>query len=535
MAFALAHTRALLGLEAPLVAVEVHLSGGLPRTSLVGLPAAAVRESKDRVRAALVASDFQYPNGRVVINLGPADLPKEGGRFDLPIALGILAASGQLPAELLAEVEVVGELSLNGGVQPVRGAVSCAVAARDSGRGLLLPAGNAREAAFARAARLFPVSHLAQARDHLLGTPPIEPFSAPVPASRPIAAVPDLSDVRGQETAKRALEVAAAGGHHLLMVGPPGTGKTMLATRLPGLLPPMSESQALETMAIYSARRLERDPGAWRERPFRAPHHTTSAAGLAGGGAPPRPGEISLAHHGILFLDELAELGRPILDVLREPLESGRITIVRAACQAEFPARFQLVAAMNPCPCGYLGDGTERCRCLAEAIRRYQARVSGPLIDRFDLHLPMVREPPRTGTGGSAEETGGAVEPSAAGKAGGASETRAEGTGPAAAWERTSERVRTRVAAACEIQVARGGKLNRDLDPAEISRLCPLPPDARSLLQAATRRLALSERAVQRVLRVTRTIADLEASERPHTGHLAEALAYRGLDRFRLG
>ena len=518
MTFALARTRALLGLEAPLVSVEVHLSGGLPRTSLVGLPAAAVRESKDRVRAALVASGFQYPNGRIVINLGPADLPKEGGRFDLPIALGILAASGQLPAERLGEVEVVGELSLNGAVRPVRGAVSCAVAACASGRGLLLPAGNAREAAFARAAKLFPVSHLAQARDHLLGTPAIEPFRAPVQESRP-AEGPDLAEVRGQETAKRVLEVAAAGGHHLLMVGPPGTGKTMLATRLPGLLPPMGEPQALETMAIYSARRLERGPAAWRQRPFRAPHHSTSAAGLAGGGAPPRPGEISLANHGVLFLDELAEFGRAILDMLREPLESGRITIVRAACQAEFPARFQLVAAMNPCPCGYLGDGTERCRCVPEAVRRYQARVSGPLVDRFDLHLPMVREP----------------LPEAGGRRGGDGPSPgAEDKAPPAGPVRTSEGVRARVAAACEVQFARAGKLNRDLDPAETSRYCPLGPSARSLLHAAVRRLALSERAVQRVLRVTRTIADLAAIERPETNHLAEALAYRGLDRFSL-
>ena len=523
MAFALARTRALLGLAAPPVSVEVHLSGGLPRTSLVGLPAAAVRESKDRVRAALVASDFQYPNGRIVINLGPADLPKEGGRFDLPIALGILAASGQLPAERLGEVEVVGELSLNGAIRPVRGAVSCAVAACEAGRGLLLPAGNAREAAFARAATLFPVSHLAQARDHLLGAPAIEPFRAPAPEPRPIEA-PDLMDVNGQETAKRALEVAAAGGHHLLMVGPPGTGKTMLATRLPGLLPPMTEAQALETMAIYSARRMERDPAEWRQRPFRAPHHSTSAAGLAGGGAPPRPGEISLANHGLLFLDELAEFGRSILDMLREPLESGRITIVRAACQAEFPARFQLVAAMNPCPCGYLGDGTERCRCLPEAVRRYQARVSGPLIDRFDLHLPMVREP-RSEAGGRPRPGGGD---------GGRTDAGGRAARAAAPAPRTSERVRARVAAAGALQLARTGKLNRDLDPAETARYCPLAPAARALLEAATRRLALSERAVQRVLRVARTIADLEAIGRPDAIHLAEALACRGLDRFHL-
>ena len=512
MAFALARTRALLGLEAPLVAVEVHLSGGLPRTSLVGLPAAAVRESKDRVRAALVASDFQYPNGRVIINLGPADLPKEGGRFDLPIALGILAASGQIPAERLAEVEVVGELSLNGTVQPVRGAVSCAVAARESSRGLILPAGNAREAAFARAATLFPVSHLAEARCHLLGAPAIEPFSAPVPDPQPIEA-PDLEDVRGQETAKRVLEIAAAGGHHVLMVGPPGTGKTMLANRLPGLLPPMSEAEALETMAIYSARRLERDPAVWRQRPVRAPHHTISAVGLVGGGVPPRPGEISLANHGLLFLDELAEFGRSILDVLREPLESGRVAIVRAACEAEFPARFQLVAAMNPCPCGYLGDGTERCRCLREAVRRYQTRVSGPLIDRFDVHLAMVREASDTPAGHGGPD--------------------ARRRGPSTV-RRTTSAVRERVAAAYAIQIDRGGRLNRDLAPAETDRCCPLDSDAQSLLRAATRRFALSERAVQRVLRVARTIADLEGGERPRADQIAEALAYRGLERFSL-
>ncbi len=523
MAFALVRTRALLGLDAPSVAVEVHLSGGLPRTSLVGLPAAAVRESKDRVRAALLASDFRYPNGRVVIHLGPADLPKEGGRFDLPIALGILAASGQIPPERLDALEVAGELSLNGEVQPVRGAVSCAVAARAAGRGLLLPTGNVREAAYARGAVLFPVSHLGQARDHVLGAPAIEPFAAPAPecggGARLPPSGPDLSDVRGQEVPKRALEVAAAGGHHLLMAGPPGTGKTMLASRLPGLLPPMGEDQALETMAIYSARRLERGPAAaWRERPFRSPHHTTSAAGLVGGGAPPRPGEISLAHHGVLFLDELAEFGRPILDVLREPIESGRVTIVRAACQAEFPARFQLVAAMNPCPCGYLGDGTDRCQCLPDAVRRYRSRVSGPLLDRFDLHLPMVREPPDTGGDGAGPGAG-------AGAGSG---------GEGGAGARTTERVRARVLAAYERQIERAGKLNRDLGPGETLRYCPLDPDARSLLNDAAARLALSERAVQRVLRVARTVCDLDGGGDPGAAEVAEALAYRRLDRFLL-
>ena len=520
MAFALARTRALLGLDAPPVSVEVHLSGGLPRTSLVGLPAAAVRESKDRVRAALVASDFRYPDGRVVINLGPADLPKEGGRFDLPIALGILAASGQLPAERLADVEVVGELSLNGLVQPIRGAVSCAVAARDSARGLILPAGNAREAAFARSATVFPVSSLREAQDHLSGEMIIEPFCAPVPPSSTREA-PDLAEVRGQEIAKRALEIAAAGGHHVLMVGPPGTGKTMLANRLPGLLPPMTEAEALETMSIYSARRMERDPAAWRERPFRAPHHTTSAVGLAGGGVPPRPGEISLANHGLLFLDELGEFGRSILDVLREPVESGRVTIVRAACQASFPARFQLVAAMNPCPCGYLGDGTERCRCLPEAVRRYQARVSGPLIDRFDLHLPLVREPPVGVDDGEGVHLASGTGRKDGGDRGGCA-------------ARGSTAVRARVAAACELQIARAGKLNRDLGPAELARHAPLDRDAQSLLYAATRKLALSERAMQRVHRVARTISDLAGEDPPGVGHVAEALAYRGLERFRL-
>lgn len=516
MAFALVRTRALLGLEAPFVSVEVHLSGGLPRTSLVGLPAAAVRESKDRVRAALLASNFQYPNGRVVINLGPAELPKEGGRFDLPIALGILAASGQIPPERLDGVEVLGELSLNGTVQPVRGAISCAVAARGAGNDLILPADNVREAGYARDARLFPVSCLEEARDHLLGTPAIAPHAAPVPESCPGDA-PDLADVRGQEMAKRAIEVAAAGGHHLLMVGPPGTGKTMLATRLPGLLPPMSEAQALETMAVYSARRMEREPTRWRERAFRAPHHTTSAVGLAGGGSPPLPGEISLAHHGLLFLDELAEFGRSILDVLREPLESGRITIVRAGYQAKFPARFQLVAAMNPCPCGYLGDGTDRCRCLPDAVRRYQTRVSGPLLDRFDLHLSMVREE---------SSLDAALSSAADAPACGAPAT-ATGT-----W--SSAKVRERVVAAHALQMERAGCLNRDLEPAALARHCPLGADARALLHAATRRLALSERAVQRVLRVSRTLADLAGRELPDSDELAEALAYRGLERFTL-
>ncbi len=497
MTTATLHTRARLGIEAPPVTVEVHLSNGLPALSIVGLPEAAVRESKDRVRSALLNSGLEFPARRITVNLAPADLPKEGGRFDLPIALGILAASGQLPIAALEGMEYLGELALTGALRPVAGLLPAAIACARAGRSLLAPAGNATEAGLCRGLELRVADHLLQVCGHLHGSAPLPPHVAEAPRAR-AAAAPDLAEVRGQERARRALEVAAAGGHNLLMVGPPGSGKTMLASRLPGILPPLTEEEALELSAIRSLTGHGLDLSDWGRRPFRCPHHTASAVALVGGGSHPRPGEISLAHHGVLFLDELPEYDRRVLEVLREPLETGRVCISRAHSQVEYPAAFQLVAAMNPCPCGHLGE--DRCRCTPDQVRRYRSRLSGPLLDRIDLHLEVPAVPHR------------------------------ELMGQAAPGE-SSAQVRRRVMAARARQLHRAGRANARLDAAAVARYCRLDQECQALLCSAAERLHLSARATHRVLKVARTIADLEESDRIAPPHLAEALGYRSLDR----
>ena len=496
MSLAIVYSRAQVGVSAPLVTVEVHLANGLPAFSIVGLPETEVKESKDRVRAAILNSRFEFPARRITVNLAPADLPKEGGRFDLPIALGVLAASQQIPSATLAQYEFAGELALTGGLRAVRGALSSALAVRNAGRTLVLPRANAAEAALVRDAHIHGIEHLLQATALLHGElpPPLEP---PQPTAG--TPQPDLAEVRGQHAAKRALEIAAAGAHHILFIGPPGTGKSMLAARLPGILPPLEEDEALESAAVHSIG-VGFDPQNFRTRPYRAPHHTASSVALVGGGAQPRPGEISLAHHGVLFLDELPEFDRRALEVLREPLEAGVVNISRAAQQARFPARFQLVAAMNPCPCGYAGDPSGRCRCTADQVRTYRNRISGPLLDRIDLHVEVPALP---------------------------SDVLLKPDGPRA---ETSAEVAARVRAARERQRARG-LLNRDLSGASLDTHCALNEATQTLLLEAGRRFGLSARAHHRVLRLARTIADLAEKDTLEVNHLAEALRYRCLDR----
>jgi len=493
MSLALVASRALAGIDAPEVSVEVHLGPGLPGFHIVGLPEAAVREAKDRVRAALNHARFDFPMRRITVNLAPADLPKDSSRFDLPIALGILGASGQLEREALAGYEFAGELSLSGELRAVRGAFAMALGAKRRARAFVLPAQNADEAKLAGHAQVLPARSLLEVCAHLAGEAAIEPRPTPPRAARRPG--PDLSDVKGQSGAKRALEVAAGGGHGLLMVGPPGTGKSMLAARLAGLLPPMSEADALEAAAVQSVSRQGFDVARWGERPLRAPHHSASSRAIVGGGNPPRPGEISLAHGGVLFLDELPEFPRDALEALREPLETGMVAIARAAQAAKFPARFQLVAAMNPCACGYLGHPNGRCRCTPEQVERYHAKLSGPLLDRIDLRVVVPALEHDEILGAPAGEASAAV--------------------------------RARVDAAHRRQLERQGRSNARLGPAAIERCCALDAAGRRLLGDAHRRLGLSARATHRVLGVARTIADLAASPAIGVEHLAEAIQYR--------
>ena len=500
MSLAVAYSRALAGLSAPQVSVEVHLANGLPAFTLVGLPDTEVKESRERVRAALLQSSFDFPSRRITVNLAPADLPKESGRFDLPLAIALLAAAGQLPADELAGYELAGELGLNGQLRPVRGALAMVNAARCSGRAFILPRESATEAALVQGVCIYAADTLADVCAHLSGVRRLLPLDVPeLPLDS--GAYLDLAEVRGQGSAKLALELAAAGGHSLLMQGPPGTGKSMLAARLAGILPPMSQDEALESAAVQSLATQGFDLSRWRIRPYRSPHHTASAVALVGGGSDPRPGEISLAHRGVLFLDELPEYDRKVLEVLREPLESGEIHISRAARQVVYPARFQLLAAMNPCPCGFLGHARKVCRCTPEQVIRYRAKISGPLLDRFDLMVEV----------GSL--TLDELQSLPAGEG--------------------SQRVRERVAIARERQLVRQGKTNAELSSTEISQFCPLSSADTTLLNQVLEKLDLSARAYYRVLRVARTLADLDGQTVPERKHLLQAVQFRrGLAAF---
>lgn len=492
MSFSKIYTRGLLGLHAPLIEVEVHVSQGLPSLTIVGLAEAAVRESKDRVRSAIINSGFQFPTKRLTINLAPADLPKDGSRLDLPIALGILIASGQLPENCTEDFEFIGELALDGHVRPISGALTLAMACQQAQHKIVLPQDNSQDISHLPNLECYPVSHLKEVCEHFLGNTKLSQVQSSS-RSNDMPYKFDLADVKGQLRPRRALEIAAAGGHSLLFKGPPGTGKTLLASRLPSILPPLSTQETLEVASIYS---ISNTPHIFGQRPFRAPHHTASAIALVGGGSHPKPGEITLSHLGVLFLDELPEFDRKVLEVLRQPLESKEIIISRAARQITYPANFQLIAAMNPCPCGYAFNQDSCCQCSRESIKRYQNRISGPLLDRIDLHIDV---PPL-----KAQEL----------------------QDPTPAEDSTT--VRQRVIYAYEQQIKRQDCLNQALSPKQLEQFAVLDDASQRMIEMAQQRLNLSARAYHRVLRVARTIADLSQSEMIQSAHLTEALSYRG-------
>ena len=501
----------LSGIDGIKIEVQVDLSGGLPRFDTVGLPEGAVRESKDRVKAALKNSGYPFPRERVTVNLAPAGIRKDGAGFDLPMAVGLMAAQGLIDPEAACGHMIVGELGLDGSVRPIRGALALAMAAREAGlQSLILPRANAREAAVSPAVEVRPVDSLAQVVDFLTGQTAIEPLVLDRLESwleEPSSFGPDLAEVRGQERAKRALAVAAAGGHNIIFIGPPGSGKTMLAQRLPSILPALAFEEAVETTKIYSAM----GQGPLHQplvtlRPFRSPHHTISDVGLIGGGRYPRPGEVSLAHNGVLFLDELPEFKKSVLEVLRQPMEDGRVAISRAAERLTFPARFMMVAAMNPCPCGHLGDTKKECRCQPDQVRRYRAHVSGPLMDRLDIHLeaPAVEYRDLAGN-----------EPVL-----------------------DSATIRHQVTTARDLQARRfkgqGLFVNSQMTSGQCGRWAPLDADCRKLMENSMERLGLSARAYARIIKLSRTIADLDEAEKISPVHLAEAISYRTLDRHNL-